>query len=851
MQFQLSRYEYVKSIEFKTDVPLINVEKIRYYKEFDLTGSFITIEFRYSWDNSIWSNWNTLSQINLSSIEFRDNPNFWLHIKYTRHGVGSGNIHRLYLTYDSNTIVPPVPIDASIDANYLGGQPPSYYLDRSNQFGSYDNLIVTNILDASSIGIYQNRSDTSIGTELFFKGIEGRNGIVITESSHGKIFIDGKPSTEIINIGDGSANIFAGYDSSGNIELRTIIGSWPVLIHESQDRIIIGIDSSFSGEVNTGKNIGNGDVSIFSNKNSETLEFKTIKAGYGIKLSYADSSTILIDTSINTNDFIKNSSLGSKFIWDSSGYLDVSVSGGSSSASIDGGVWITNITPTNAGNVGNKVYSSGGAVLNSCLTDTSMLSVSILALPGHTNYMPIIYMDGSTVTLSSSIDKPIFIGTKNIYHSFSDASITVLHEDGAKWSTIINVDTAATIINATFIGGYAGSQTELKAVDGFDVSIMTDVPISSVIVDDYGAFIGGTFAVSGNNVRITPIIANRGNSTQALGFRLRVIKSTGTSSANYISSDHGAINGTHLVNLNNSYPIIAFGPITYPGSQQAIKSSENATIINTVSQFNTISYTSPNNELNIVNASTYENSKSATRLAGGYNIATNNLRISANRSANNASTVANTVVWIANTPASLSVGNPASRLRSGGNDGTSAQNHSITISSSQRLLSAPSLAKDTGGTWQGAGFTWSSAATSFTRSLQVHDNDLKATYNWGSISGTNLANIVTPANSGTPTYTIGGFVVRTINVSAFGWQSNIGVEISDYSKLSSSGTGQVLAWSVSNMNTRASLGNIIRPQASTWSASAIFTNPTTINILDQSATGSSSQASSFTIQETI
>jgi hypothetical protein len=194
MQFQLSRYEYVKSVEFKTDNPLQDVERIRYFKEFELTGNFVSKEFRYSWDNSTWTNWNTLTQQNLANIEFRDRPNFYLHIKYNRQGVGTANIQRWYLFYDSNTPTPPGPVDASIDAYTLQGQLPAYYLDRENHFGPYTDLQVYNVPDGSAIGVYYGRIDTSNGTELIFKRLEGGSGVSITEDGFGKIIIDASGS---------------------------------------------------------------------------------------------------------------------------------------------------------------------------------------------------------------------------------------------------------------------------------------------------------------------------------------------------------------------------------------------------------------------------------------------------------------------------------------------------------------------------------------------------------------------------------------------------------------------------------------------------------------------------------
>lgn len=630
----------------------------------------------------------------------------------------------------------------------------------------------------------------------------------------------GSTEVGVVNVGDGSAGVFAGFDVTGNIELRTISGSSGTTVEEVGNQIIIGVDASYSGQSNYGENVGSGDASLYLQKVGDALQFREILAGPNVTVDVSDNLVVIGAT-------------------------------GGGGESIDGGVWITDIEPTTTGNVGDKSYSSDGVVLDSCLTDTSTVTVHVLALPGHTNYKPVVTIDGSAVTLSADSDKPLFEGTYPMTYDFADGSISVLHEDGADWSTIVDGDTPASILSAEFTGGYPGSQTELKAGDIFDVSIVTDVSIVSVEVDDFGALQAGTFVVNGTNVGFTATIADRGTSTQSLGMRIRVVKSTGSTSANYLSSSQGSVDGKDLVDLNNTYPGVSFGTILYPGIQGAIKSGEDASVGNTVTNYNTITYSSPNSELTVTSPTTYQSPKTVTYLAGGYNISTDNLRIVANRAANDATTTNNEVVWIANTPATLSVSNPASRLRSGGNNGTSAQNHTITINATgQRLLSAPTLVKDTGGTWQGAGFSWSVSATTFTRALQVHDNDLKATYNWGAISGTNLAGIVTSTNSGTTTYVLGGFVIRTITLAAFGWQANINVEVSDYTKLSSTGSGQVLDWVV-DQNTRSTLGDVTRPQASTWSASATFTNPTTINILDKSATDSQSQASIFTIQEGI
>lgn len=191
MQYQFTeRSEYVKTIEFSNSLPLSNIQKIRFFKEEEISGNFSKKEFRYSYDNVTWSVWNTLSQQNIANIEFKNQPYFWIHIKYTRPSVTSANIQRWYLYYDSNTPTPSVtPADTSIDADTLKGEGPSYYLNRENQFGSFTGLEVLNVIDGSTIGVYSHREDTSLGTSFYFKRIGPLNDDIVVSETGGKILI--------------------------------------------------------------------------------------------------------------------------------------------------------------------------------------------------------------------------------------------------------------------------------------------------------------------------------------------------------------------------------------------------------------------------------------------------------------------------------------------------------------------------------------------------------------------------------------------------------------------------------------------------------------------------------------
>lgn len=445
---------------------------------------------------------------------------------------------------------------------------------------------------------------------------------------------------------------------------------------------------------------------------------------------------------------------------------------GGGAGGVDGGVWITGVAATGGGNVGDKVYSSGGIVLDSCLSDTELLTVSVLALPGHTNYVPVITVNDEPVTLSASADKPVFTGSVTIDLD-GETEIIARHEDGANHTCTVTIETPPVVLTAAFTGGYPGSQTELKAADTHAITITTDVDVELVQIEDSGACTLQSHIVSGSSFTVTATIANRGTTAQALAARVRVQKATGSWSEWHTT--------TNTVTLNNLYPSVSFGAVTYPSGQGAIKGSETATITNSASNYSTIVYDSPTSELSITNSTTYEASKTVTRIAGSYNVSTANIRVTANRAANNASSTATGVVKIANAAATVSISVPASRLRSGGNNGTVAQNHTVTLTASQALYSAPSLNAPEG-TWQGTGF--SGSGTTWTRALQVHDDNAKGIFTFNSVSAVNLAGVATTAIDSGASYTIGGFVFRILTVAAYpNREAGIGTDVVNTAKL--------------------------------------------------------------------
>lgn len=233
----------------------------------------------------------------------------------------------------------------------------------------------------------------------------------------------------------------------------------------------------------------------------------------------------------------------------------------------------------------------------------------------------------------------------------------------------------------------------------------------------------------------------------------------GTLSDKFTTSDTATLN-------NGSIPSVNISSISYPSSQQAIKSSESASVSNTVSNFDTIAYSSPNNQLSIINPTSYQSSKTADYSSGGYNIDSdggqNNFKVSATKSSNGITIERQDIVNIANTPLSLSINNLASKLSSSPS-GTSDQ---FYLQSSQLMLNSPTLSLDSSQSNQSVLSVNSSGTgkTSNSYTITVSDSDTKGTFSW-SVTATNLAGITTTSISTNPNYTLAGFSSRTINAS--------------------------------------------------------------------------------------
>jgi hypothetical protein len=457
----------------------------------------------------------------------------------------------------------------------------------------------------------------------------------------------------------------------------------------------------------------------------------------------------------------------------------------------NGAVFVTDVDATGAGNVGDKVFDADGFTLQSFSTDTDLLTVSFLAFTGYTHYKPRLTINGDSIPLEnySLSGAGQWTGTVEIDLNGS-SEISVEHEDNPEAYTVdVSVASGAEVTDLTFTGDYPGSQTELKSGDTFDISFTTDVACDRVEVYDHEACVSDTeVLVAGTSHTISVTIADRGSGTvseQTVRIRCRNASNSFWGDP-AVATDFHTGDGTGTVELNNDYPVISSigqSDIDYPASQEALKDAESATVNHTVSfptGTGTVAYDSPNSQLSITNSSTYEAAKSVSRIDGSYNVSTNNFRVVATKTTNAAETTRQGVVYISNVAPTINISSPT-RLRSGGNQGTSAQNHTITIVSSQDLIESPTLSADIG-TFQGGGFT--GGPTSWTRSLQIHDDDSKGTGTFSSLVATSLSGIEQNTINSGDKYTVGGFVERTLTIDSWpNRETNIGTQVSDTAKL--------------------------------------------------------------------
>lgn len=476
------------------------------------------------------------------------------------------------------------------------------------------------------------------------------------------------------------------------------------------------------------------------------------------------------------------------------------------SGAIVGGVFFTNISPTSTGIVGSKQYVANTVPANKVITDgttdTANVRINLVAEGGSAFYSPTITLTSSpnlpgmpmVVSLTEdTYDKRMFAGQADLTGVDADVTITATSSTNATATCIIHRAAAGPTVSTATIGAYPGAQTEAKSGD-----VMTISGTMANAATYIEAIVGG--AVAGV-VSLTTIgaVDSGGAGLRTFSGSFTVSSASGLQSATVRARNTLGTFGTNFVTTNNitlnqTFPAIGARTITYPASQSALKDSETATVAATVTNADTVAYTS-SADLSVETPNTYSASKTVTRVGGSYVVGTNNYTITATKASNGAVTVASSAIAIANIAATAAItitGSPARLISS-----AAGQNYVINITPNQVLQSAPTLVAGSG-TWTGA---WTLTGNVWSRTLVIADTDTKGATTFSALTLPGKAAISGSTISSGAAYSVGGFVRRTLTFAAFSQTAAIGTNVVTIAKTSSAyAGGSVLALQASTAN---------------------------------------------------
>lgn len=406
----------------------------------------------------------------------------------------------------------------------------------------------------------------------------------------------------------------------------------------------------------------------------------------------------------------------------------------------------------NWGSANDTILYTASTVNNS---NVSISNPNTFNDPKNISYVDGIFADAANVNIS----------TIRVANGATDSQdVTVKVANGPEITSLTIPNQASSAAAPNIIG-----VSEIKGEDVIEVLASIDTQGESpnsiqIRVFDEGISNGVSFGsyssslVAGDVYEyIIPVTVTSNVSRNGLqSIKIEARNQYGTLSDDKISSNQ--------ITVNQTAPAVSISSVTYPSSQQAIKNSESATVSNSVTGEDSVLYESPSvggsTQLSVSNPNANESSKIVNYQAGGYNITSNNFKITATKSSNGAVTVAETTVNIANDPLQLSITSLASLLESSPN----GISDNFNLNSDQKFLSIPVLSTDPSQS-PASQLTSSSSGTdeqSNKYTINVKDVDQKGTFNWA-VNAQNLAGITTTSISSNPSYTLEGFSPRTVS----------------------------------------------------------------------------------------
>lgn len=476
-------------------------------------------------------------------------------------------------------------------------------------------------------------------------------------------------------------------------------------------------------------------------------------------------------------------------------------------------VFITDVTNAGSGIVGNKTYVPNtvpaNTVILTALSDDDTVGITVLAEGGSAFYSPVLTVtgspalavgQGSTIALTQDqYDKRTFTGTANVTIS-GTTTVTVTSDTGATATVVVNRAAAGPDISTLTIGAYPGSQTAVRSGQTVSFSGVVaneatalDIVDSGVAAAKTGAATFGANDSAGAGFKTfsgTFTVTTRSTTPAALQARAK--NSLGTYGATKTSSN--------TMVIDQVLPTITALSVTYPGVQEAIKGTEQATVAFTLANATSSTFAVSGAISVLSGGGSLENSAVVQGTGSGDVITGTNVTITATKPSNGSSATLTGLVKVVNTAQvnSMSiVGAPARLISSPAGqsytvyiestldligDGTGQSAYAPTFTAPVGLLSNITRINDK--RWQAT--------------LTIKDTDARGATAFTDISTTGLSGIQVTTASGTA-YTVGGFTERTLviplyDASTVGRTVDLGAAVGDVTKLSANLSGTALTF---------------------------------------------------------
>jgi len=460
-----------------------------------------------------------------------------------------------------------------------------------------------------------------------------------------------------------------------------------------------------------------------------------------------------------------------------------------------GGIFITDITPTNEGGnniVGLKTYEAdtipADFLMTNGITNVAAIRIHFLAEPKHALYKLAViakYADGASEVAAQSITQ--HANDMRMYEGYVDIvvddqkmeeTITLVSSTGTEATVHLDLLIGGPEVSAFTIGSLPDGQTELKEGDVVSVSGVVSNDATSVKVLNSGV------SIDSHNLSIGEEDSG-GAGSRTFSGSVTVSSLSGSLVAQAVGTNMLGTEGdafdSNSVTLNQTHPSIGAATYSYPGTQEAIKESESVGIDVTITDADDYDYSAAAG-LSIDSPSDYSVSKTVTREDETiqYSVDADLLTITATKESNGAVTVKTFSINVVNTPPSAAlsfVGNPA-RLRSDANGET----YKLQITPNQPLLNAPDALMSAANAGEFTG-NWSTSGQNYRHNFKVVDTDLRGVHNWDGLIITGLSGIQASTITSGSIYEIGGFLARTLTIPALAQFASIGAFVSDFSKV--------------------------------------------------------------------